>query len=40
MKKEVLDLDSTNPKEVMYMVNQLYHAQGTCFIPYRDLLRR
>jgi hypothetical protein len=38
--KEVLDLASTNPKEVMYMVNRLYQAQGACFSPYRDLLRR
>jgi hypothetical protein len=38
--KEVLDLASTKPKEVMYMVNQLYQARCTCFSPYRDLLRR
>jgi hypothetical protein len=38
--KEVLDLASTKPKEVMYIVNQLYRARGACFSPYRDLLRR
>jgi hypothetical protein len=38
--KEVSDLASTKPKEVMYVVNQLYQAQDACFSPYRDLLRR
>jgi hypothetical protein len=38
--KEVSDLASTNPKEVMYVVNQLYQARSACFSPYRDLLRR
>jgi hypothetical protein len=38
--KEVLDLASTKQKEVMYVVNQLYHAQGAYFSVYRDLLRR
>jgi hypothetical protein len=40
MNKEVLDLASTNPKEVMYVANQLYQAWDACFSPYRDLLRR
>jgi hypothetical protein len=38
--KEVSDLISTNPKEVMYVANRLYQARGTCFSMYRDLLRR
>jgi hypothetical protein len=37
MNKEVSDLASTKPKEVMYIVNPLYQAWGACFIPYRDL---
>jgi hypothetical protein len=40
MNKEVLDMATTKPKEVMYVVNRLYQAQGACFSPYRDLLRR
>jgi hypothetical protein len=40
MNKEVLDLTSTKPKELMYVVNQLYQAWGACFYLYRDLLRR
>jgi hypothetical protein len=28
MNKEVSDLASTNPKEVMYVVNRLYQARG------------
>jgi hypothetical protein len=33
-------LVSTNPKEVMYVVNRLYQAWGAYFSPYKDLLRR
>jgi hypothetical protein len=40
MNKEVSDMASINPKEVMYMVNRLYQARGSSFSPYRDLLRR
>jgi hypothetical protein len=40
MNKDVSDLASINPMEVMYVVNRLYHARGTNFNPYRDLLRR
>jgi hypothetical protein len=40
MNKEVSDLASINPREVMYVVNRLYQARGACFNPYRDLLRR
>jgi hypothetical protein len=40
MNKEVSDMSSTNPKEVIYMVNRLYQARGAYFSPYRDLLRR
>jgi hypothetical protein len=40
MNKEVLDLASTNPREVMYVANRLYQARGACFNPYKDLLRR
>jgi hypothetical protein len=38
--KEVSDLASRKPKEVMYVVNRLYQDRGTCFSPYKDLLRR
>jgi hypothetical protein len=34
--KDMSDLDSTNPKEVMYVVNRLYHTWGTSFNLYRD----
>jgi hypothetical protein len=34
------DLASTNPMEVMYVTNELYHAWGTCFSLYKDLSRR
>jgi hypothetical protein len=37
--KDMLNLSPINPKEVMYLVNQLYHAQGTYFSLYKDLLR-
>jgi hypothetical protein len=40
MNKEVLDLASTNPKEVMHVANRLYQAGGTCFNPCKCLLRR
>jgi hypothetical protein len=40
MNKEVLDLASTNPREVMYVANRLYQARGACFNRYKDLLRR
>jgi hypothetical protein len=38
--KKVSDLASTNSMEVKYVANQLYQAWGSCFSPYRDLLRR
>jgi hypothetical protein len=40
MNKEVSNLVSTNPKEVMYVVNRLYQARGAYFSTYKDLLRR
>jgi hypothetical protein len=40
MNKEVSDLASTNPKEVMNVANRLYQAEGTCFNPCKCLLRR
>jgi hypothetical protein len=40
MNKEVSDFASTNPKEVMYVANQLYQARRAYFSPYRDILRR
>jgi hypothetical protein len=33
--KEVSDLTSTNPREVMYVANRLYQARGACFSLYR-----
>jgi hypothetical protein len=35
--KKVSDLGSTNPKEVIYMMNSLYHARSTYLSPYREL---
>jgi hypothetical protein len=40
MNKEVSDLASTNPREVMYVANRLCQPRGAYFSPYRDLLRR
>jgi hypothetical protein len=34
MNTEASDLASTNLKEVMYVANQLYQAQGACFSSY------
>jgi hypothetical protein len=38
--KEVSDLTSTKPGEVIYVANRLYQVRSAYFNPYGDLLRR
>jgi hypothetical protein len=40
IKSEVSDFASMNPRDVKYVVNQLYQEWGACFSPYKDLFMR
>jgi hypothetical protein len=40
MKSDVSDFASMNPREVRYVANRLYQAQGACFSLNKDLFRR